>query len=218
MMKKAILWDLDGTLLYTLQDIAAATNQTLTQFGLPTRKLEEFYAFVGNGAVNQLLCAIGYRPDNFDEIHRWYRDYYAAHSGITCYPYPGIKAVVADLRRSGWLQAIVTNKPDPVTQPLCKAQFPEFDLCLGESAGIPRKPAPDMVHRVLQALGVSPERAVYVGDSEVDIATARAAGLPCISVTWGYRSEQALLEAGATHLCHRPEDIPGILEEIANGR
>ncbi len=217
-MKKAILWDLDGTLLYTLSDIAAATNKTLAQFGLPTRKLEEFYAFVGNGARNQLLCAIGYAPENFEEIHHWYREYYAAHSGTTCYPYPGIKAVVAALKADGWLQAIVTNKPDAVTQPLCRAQFPEFDLFLGEEAGTPRKPAPDMVYKTLESLGVSPERAVYVGDSEVDIATARAAGIPCLSVTWGYRKEKTLLEAGATHLCHRAEDIPRILEEIVHGK
>lgn len=217
-MKKAILWDLDGTLLYTLSDIAAATNQTLTQFGLPVRKLEEFYAFVGNGARNQLRCAIGYEPENFEEIHRWYRGYYAAHSGVTSRPYPGIPEVTAALREDGWLQAIVTNKPNPVTQPLCKARFPEFDLFLGEEAGTPRKPAPDMVYKVLEDLGVKPEMAVYVGDSEVDIATAKAAGLPCISVTWGYRDEETLIKAGAAHICRRAEDIPKMLEEIANGK
>ncbi len=217
-MNKAILWDLDGTLLYTLSDIANATNQTLIQFGLPTRELEEFYAFVGNGARNQLLCAIGYEPENFEEIHRWYRDYYAAHSGTTCYPYPGIKETVATLKQAGFRLAIVTNKPNPVTQPLCQAQFPEFDFFLGEEAGTPRKPAPDMIFKTLAALQVSPENAIYVGDSEVDIATAKAAGLTCISVTWGYRSEQTLIEAGATHLCRRTEDIPRIVEEITHGQ
>lgn len=217
-MKKAILWDLDGTLLYTLPDIAAASNVTLQAFGLPTRELDEFYAFVGNGARHQIRSAIGYEPNNFEEICAYYKRYYARHSNDTSRPYEGIVPVTSALREAGWLQAIVTNKPDPATRPLWQAYFPSFDLALGEMPGTPRKPAPDMVLQALDILGVSRENAVYIGDSEVDLATARAAGLPCISVLWGYRSEKALLEAGADHLCRRPEDIPTVLEELIYGK
>ncbi len=217
-MKKAILWDLDGTLLYTLPDIAAASNATLRHFGLPERRLEEFYAFVGNGARHQIRSAVGYEPENFKEICAWYKAYYARHSGDTSHPYEGIPAVTEQLRNAGWLQAIVTNKPQGATMPLWEAWFPRFDLALGETPALPRKPNPDMVYKALELLGAEKENAVYVGDSEVDVFTARNAGLPCISVTWGYRSREILLEAGADHLCEKPEDIPGILEEIFHGK
>lgn len=213
-MKKAILWDLDGTLLYTLPDIAAASNATLRHFGLPERKLEEFYAFVGNGARHQIRSAIGYEPENFEEICAWYKAYYALHSADTSRPYEGIPALTEQLRKEGYLQAIVTNKPHNATLPLWKQWFPEFDLALGESPERPRKPYPDMVDHTLKLLGVEKENAVYVGDSEVDVLTARNAGLPCIALTWGYRSREVLLEAGATHLCQKPEDFMGILEEV----
>lgn len=217
-MKKAILWDLDGTLLYTLPDIAAASNVTLKAFGLPTRRLEEFYAFVGNGARHQIRSAIGYEPENFEEICAYYKSYYASHSNDSSRPYDGVIDVTRKLQAAGWMQGIVTNKPDPATRPLWQAYFPHFELALGEAAGIPRKPAADMVLRALDILGVSRENAVYIGDSEVDIATAQAAGIPCISVLWGYRSEQSLREAGARWLCGKPEEIPERLEEILHGK
>ena len=108
--------------------------------------------------------------------------------------------------------AIVSNKPHGATVPLWKYHFPSFDLALGEGPGLPRKPAPDMVYKALEELGVCPENAYYVGDSEVDVATARAAGLPCISVTWGLRDEETLLKAGATVLCRSAENILNLLE------
>lgn len=217
-MKKAILWDLDGTLLYTLPDIAAASNATLRHFGLPERKLEEFYAFVGNGARHQIRSAVGYEPENFEEICAWYKAYYALHSADTSRPYDRIPEVTQQLRKAGYLQAIVTNKPHNATLPLWEQWFPHFDLALGEAPTLPRKPNPDMVWHALERLGVEKENAVYVGDSEVDVLTAKNAGLPCVAVTWGYRSVECLLEAGARQLCHRPEDMPGILEELFYGK
>lgn len=216
-MKKAILWDLDGTLLYTLRDIAAANNATLTHFGYPTRMLEQYLTYVGNGARNQVRCSIGFEPENFDEICQWYRTYYAAHCNETNEPYEGIKEVAQTLKQQGWLLGIVTNKPNSATQPICQAFFPEFDIALGEQPDTPRKPGPQMVWKVLDELGVQKENAIYVGDSEVDILTAKNSGLPCISVTWGYRTRETLVEAGATHLCSSPSEIPAAVEEICHG-
>lgn len=218
-MNKAILWDLDGTLLYTLQDIANATNATLRAFGLPERTLEQVRLSVGNGAVHQMRESCGGRePENFGEIMSFYREYYPRHCDETTRPYDGILETAEALRQAGWRLAIVSNKPDDATKRLWKAYFPSFDLAQGEAAGVPRKPAPDMVFKVLEELGVRRDRAVYVGDSEVDVATARAAGLPCISALWGYREREILLAAGAAHLCPAPAQIPQILEELFHGK
>lgn len=211
-MKKAILWDLDGTLLDTLTDIQNAVNATMRQFGYPERSREDVKAFTGNGAAVLLRQCLGGEPENFEEIHEWYRAYFALHSNDTSKPYPGIPEVAAELQRRGWKMAIVSNKPHSATVPLWKYHFPSFDLALGEGPGLPRKPAPHMVQKALEILEVSPENAVYIGDSEVDVATAKAANLPCISVTWGLRDEETLKKAGATVLCWSAEDILNLLE------
>ena len=217
-MKQAILWDLDGTLLYTLQDIANATNATLRAFHLPERSLEEVRSFVGNGAAQQMRRSAGGEPENFEEIMAFYRAYYPQHCNETTRPYDGILETASQLKANGWRLAIVSNKPDDATKSLWRAYFPDFDLALGEAPGVARKPAPDMVIRALEQLGTPKEQAVYIGDSEVDIATARAAGIPCISACWGYRFVAVLLSASATYLCRTPWEIPAVLEELAHGK
>ena len=217
-MNKAILWDLDGTLLYTLQDLTNATNATLRAFGLPERSLEEIRTFVGNGAIQQMRWAVGGEPENFPEMMAYYRAYYPQHCNETTRPYDGILETAARLRAAGWRLAIVSNKPDNATKALWKTYFPTFDLALGEGPGLPRKPAPDMALRALELLDTPRENAVYIGDSEVDVATARAAGIPCISACWGYRSEGELLAAGARRLCHSPAEVPDALEERLHGQ
>lgn len=217
-MNKAVLWDLDGTLLYTLPDIANASNATLRHFGYPERTLEEYNSFVGNGARNQIRCALGGEPENFEEILQYYREYYTAHCNETTRPYDGIPEVAARLRQDGWRLGIVTNKPQTATTPLYEAFFPDFDLALGERSAVPRKPNPDMVRLALEQLDVTEDRAVYVGDSEVDVLTARNSGLPCISAAWGYRTMEQLLEAGADHICRDPHEIPALLEELFRGK
>lgn len=211
-MTKAILWDMDGTLLDTLEDICGAVNACMAHFGRPAKTTEEVKAATGNGAACLLEQCLGGRPENFEEIHRWYREYFSLHSNETSKPYPGIPQAAEALRAAGWKMGIVSNKPDSATKLLWAYHFPDFDLAMGEGPGIPRKPAPDMVYAAMKALGA--EKAVYIGDSEVDVATAKAAGLPCISVTWGLRTEQELLDAGAKVLCRRAEDLPGLLEEL----
>lgn len=209
-MKKAILFDLDGTLLYTLEDLRNATNATLRAFGYPERTLEEVRQFVGNGAENQMRCAVGFQPENFGEMMSWYREYYPRHCNETTRPYGGILKMTERLAEEGWLLAIVSNKPDDATKQLWKTYFPHFHTAQGQTAGIPRKPSPDMVWKVLDDLGVSRERAIYVGDSDVDIRTAKAAGLPCIACLWGYRDRAALEEAGGTYFAEGPEEIPSL--------
>ena len=132
--------------------------------------------------------------------------------------YAGILDTATALQAAGWRLAIVSNKPDNATKALWKTYFPTFDLALGEGPDLPRKPAPDMVLRALEQLETPLERAIYIGDSEVDVATARAAGIPCISACWGYRNEEELLAAGARHLCRTPRDIPAALEELRHGQ
>lgn len=215
-MKKAILWDLDGTLLYTLKDIAGASNATLRRFGYPEHSVQAHLDFVGNGAANQLRCALGFQPENFEEMLLWYKEYYLSHYNETSQPYDGIPEAVEILRREGWLHGMVTNKPHPIAQALCRAHFPAFDLCLGETAGIARKPSRDMVDLALRELGA--EEAIFIGDSEVDVHTARAANIPCIAVTWGYRSEAVLKAAGARYICGSPRELPALVKEISHGK
>ena len=214
-MKTGILFDLDGTLLDTLQDLLAATNAALRQFGRPQRTLEELRRFVGNGARNQLRLALSGRDDDpdLDAALEWYKVYYAAHCQNQTAPYPGITEMLEALR-GRWPMAIVSNKPDQAVKTLCAAHFPGI-YALGEAPDCPRKPAPDMVYKAMAAIGV--EKCIYVGDSEVDIRTAKNAGVPCISVLWGFRDREVLENEGGRYFCERAGALPALLEEICRG-
>lgn len=210
-MKPAILFDLDGTLLDTLGDLHAATNAVLQQFGYPPRTLEEVCAFVGNGARVLIERAVPAGAEAaVPVVLAAFQSHYASHCDILTKPYDGIPAVLETLGEK-YALAVVSNKPDSAVKELAKIYFPTL-YARGESADCPRKPAPDMVLRAMEALGA--DRCVYVGDSEVDVLTARNAGVPCLSVTWGFRDMDCLTAAGATHFCHRPEDLPGCIEKI----
>ena len=208
-MKTAIIFDLDGTLLDTLGDLHAATNHVLAQFGYPQRTIEEVCRFVGNGAARLIHLAV---PEEAEEgpVLAAFQSYYAAHCDILTKPYDGIVEALAVLGEKYPL-AVVSNKPDRAVKELAKIYFPAL-FARGESTDCPRKPAPDMVHKAMEAIGV--ERCIYVGDSDVDIETAKNAGVPCISVTWGFRGEEELLASGARYLCHDPKDLPAKIEEI----
>lgn len=208
-MKTAILFDLDGTLLDTLGDLHAAVNHVLAQFGYPTRTIEEVCRFVGNGAGRLIHLAV---PEGADEapVLEAFQRHYAAHCDILTRPYVGIVEALAVLQENYPL-AVVSNKPDAAVKELAKIYFPNL-YARGESADCPRKPAPDMVFKAMEALGV--DRCIYVGDSDVDVMTAKNAGVPCLSVTWGFRSEDELREAGAQYFCHQPQDLPAKIAEI----
>lgn len=202
-----VIFDLDGTLLDTLEDLKDAVNATLTKFGYPLRSLEEVRRFVGNGAKVLIQLAV---PENTnpEPVYAAFREYYQKNCQVKTAPYPGIAEVLATLDVP---VAIVSNKPDSAVKSLCAQYFPGI-YALGESAECPRKPAPDMVFKAMRDIGVG--NCIYVGDSEVDVATARNVGIPCLSVTWGFRNQDELLEAGATHFCHDPKDIPQLIQAM----
>ena len=211
-MGVGIIFDLDGTLLDTLEDLHSAVNHTLSQFGCPPRTLEEVRWFVGNG-VDQLvrLSLPGKDTDpDVNKVIAAYRSYYNAHCREKTDPYAGILDALATLALEFPL-AVVSNKPDSAVKPLCQEYFGPI-YSLGERKETPRKPAPDMVWQAMAAIGV--EKCIYVGDSEVDILTAKNAGVPCLSVTWGFRDEDTLRASGAQYYCHTPEDLPQILRTI----
>ena len=209
---KAILFDLDGTLLDTLEDLTDATNAALTHFGYPTRSLEEVRRFVGNGAKNQITMSLpgGQSQEEIEQVLSWYKTYYAAHSQRKTRPYDGILEALEEVKKE-FPVAIVSNKPDVAVKILCARYFGDV-FALGESDSCPRKPAPDMVYQALQAVGA--DSCIYVGDSEVDVLTARNAGVPCLSVLWGFRDRQMLIDEGADHFCENPADLLNSLKEM----
>ena len=208
-MKTGILFDLDGTLLDTLGDLHQATNHVLTQFGYPSRSIQEVCRFVGNGAAQLIRLAVP-EGEDWAPVLEAFQGYYAAHCDILTKPYDGIPAVLTELGTKYPL-AVVSNKPDRAVKELAKIYFPTL-FARGESTDCPRKPAPDMVYKAMEALGV--ERCVYIGDSDVDIMTAKNAAVPCICVTWGFRGEEELRAAGGTCFCHTPADLPKIIDAI----
>ncbi len=212
-MKTAILFDLDGTLLNTLQDLTDSVNFTLRHYGCPERSPMEIRSYLGNGARQLIALSLpgaASDPDT-DEALAFYQDYYATHSQIKTRPYDGILEALAELKAL-YPIGVVSNKPDRATKPLCKKYFGEDIFALGEHAACPRKPAPDMLHHAMQALNVA--KCIYVGDSEVDVQTARNAGVPCLGVLWGFRDEDVLVSSGADRLCRDPRELANCLKEM----
>lgn len=215
---KAVIFDLDGTLLNTLQDLCNSTNAALAQYGYPLRTLDEVRRFVGNGVKLLILRALGIEkpgdcPD-FDDVFAAFRAHYAVHSNDCTCAYPGIEELLKKLKEAGAPLAIVSNKLDPAVKQLNEIYFKDYiSVAIGENeaAGVKKKPAPDTVYAALRELGVSPEHAVYVGDSEVDIQTAKNAGIPCLSVTWGFRDRAWLTNHGAEALYDTPEQVWDVL-------
>ena len=215
-MKTGILFDLDGTLLDTLEDLLSATNYALAAHGYPARTLAELRSFVGNGAYNQMRLSVpeGTAPEMIQAVLDTYKPYYTNHCQIKTAPYAGIPAVLASLGEKYPL-AIVSNKPDGAVKELCARYFPGI-YALGERSDCPRKPAADMLKKAMEAIGA--ERCIYVGDSEVDVLTAKNAGAPCLCVTWGFRDREVLEEAGGMHLCDRVEEMEEKIEELTHGQ
>ena len=214
-MKTGILFDLDGTLLDTLEDLLDATNYALAVYGYPPRTLPELRRFVGNGAENQIRLSLP--DDNKQDLQKVlaaYKPYYTAHCQIKTKPYYGILPVLKSLGEK-YPIAIVSNKPDAAVKALCTNYFPGI-YALGEAAGCPRKPAADMVFKAMEAIGV--ERCIYVGDSEVDVLTAQNAGMPCVCVLWGFRDREDLEAAGGSICCEKTEDLVKMIEETIHGQ
>lgn len=204
------IFDLDGTLLDTLTDLAASCNYALQKFDFPQRTIDEVRMFVGNGVKKLMERAIpeGLENPQFDAVYQCFREHYLEHGLDHTSPYPGILAMLAELKRRGKHIAVVSNKFYKATEELCNHFFGQYvAVAIGEREGINKKPAPDTVLEALSQLGVTAENAVYVGDSDVDIATARNCNMPCISVLWGFRDRDFLLRSGATTFISSPEEL-----------
>ncbi len=204
------IFDLDGTLLDTLDDLAASTNYALHQHGMPQHSRDEVRMFVGNGVGRLIARAV---PENtpvetYEQVLQTFREHYLVHGLDRTKPYPGIMPLLRDLKQRGKLIAVVSNKFYAATQELCTHFFgPLVDVAIGEREDIRRKPAPDTVNEALRQLHADRASAVYIGDSDVDIATARNSAMPCISVLWGFRDRQFLIDNGATCLVSSPQEI-----------
>lgn len=212
-MRKFYIFDLDGTLLNTLDDLWASVNHSLAQNYLPPRSKEEVRSFLGNGAKELLRKSVPSDCDTqtFEQVFSCFRQHYVAHAMDTTRPYEGVIELLAQLKNKGIRTAIVSNKPDAAVQELYHHFFEDVvDIAIGECPEVRRKPSPDMLLKALEQLGCSQEDALYVGDSEVDIATASNSGLPCISVSWGFRDRDFLLSHGATVIIDHPSELLNI--------
>lgn len=209
------IFDLDGTILNTLEDLADSTNYALKTYGYPERTMDEVRQFVGNGIRKLMERAVpeGTPVEEIDRVHETFTAHYKVHCADKTRPYDGIMELLQNLKKDGCKLAVVSNKADYGVQELCKQYFDGvFDFAVGEREGIRKKPAPDSVNEVLKTLGCSRDRAVYIGDSDVDIQTAANAQMDHIIVEWGFRDIPFLISKGAKVLVEKPEEILEIVE------
>ncbi len=209
-MLKAIVFDLDGTLLDTLDDLTKAVNWALVRNGMAERTRREVRGFLGNGVGRLMQCAVPDGASNpcFEKAFADFKAYYVEHCLDSTRPFSGIEAMLSAFATRGLKLAIVSNKLQAGVTELHQRFFcPMVEVAIGERNGLRRKPAPDMVEAALRELGVAPDEAVYVGDSEVDVATARASHLRCIAVQWGFRDRDDLVAAGAQTIVASPEEL-----------
>jgi phosphoglycolate phosphatase len=209
-MRIGILFDLDGTLLNTLDDLTDAVNYALAQFDCPPRTPAQVRSYLGNGAKQLIALSL---PENMqpqvDTVLDVYRTYYNAHCQIKTGPYAGIPEALAKLGEK-YPVAVVSNKPDSATKPLIAQYFPGI-YALGERSDCPRKPAPDMLKKAMADIGV--DTCVYIGDSEVDALTARNTGVPCVAVSWGFRDRDVLEESNPEFICDNTADLVEMIEK-----
>ena len=210
MKYEAVLFDLDGTLTDTLEDLKNSVNFALSQFGFPERSIDEVRSFVGNGVRRLVFLSV---PEGTDEktaedCLAVFKAYYKEHSLVNTKPYDGIIPMLERLRKNGFRMAVVTNKMDSAAQDIVRIFFDGLiDAAVGQIDGVAQKPEPDGIFLALEKLGVEKEKSLYVGDSEVDCKTAENAGRPCIGVSWGFRGRSVLEANGAAAVIDRPEDL-----------
>lgn len=208
--KELYIFDMDGTILNTIDDIAGAINYVLDIHGYPRRTVDEVKSFVGNGLKRALELSLpnSVAGDVLNQLFTELVAYYNEHSNIMTRPYEGIVEVIHKLREQGKIVAVVSNKRVEAVRDLCDIYFAGcFDMALGDQDGIARKPAPDMTNMVIEHYGILKDKCVYIGDSDVDLMTARNTEIDCIAVTWGFRTREFLVEHGATMIIDRPEEL-----------
>lgn len=210
MRYELVIFDMDGTILDTLDDLADSLNYALTQSGMPTRTRAEVCSFVGNGIRKLIERGVpsGSTEEQIKGVHAIFTEYYKVHCVDKTQPYSGILELIQTLRAAGVKTAVVSNKADYGVQELCKQYFDGmFDAAVGERPTVRKKPAPDSVNEVLRQLGVDRTQALYVGDSDVDIETAKQANMDCVSVLWGFRDREFLLAHGAKDMISQPQEL-----------
>ena len=216
---RAVIFDLDGTLLDTLQDLTNAVNRTMEAFHFPQFDRKQIRMFVGHGARHLFECTLpkGVDAQTEKKCYALFLENYPAQSGETTAPYPGICDVLAALRTDGIGVAVVSNKPDAATHIVCKHFFGDLvPYAAGDDGVHPCKPAPDNLYRIMEQMGVSREECIYVGDSDTDIQTARNAGIPCVNVTWGYRTREEIAAAGGILFANTAQELVDILKKDAD--
>lgn len=211
-MKKLVVFDLDGTLVDSIYDLGNAVNFALKEYNLPLHPMSDYYKFVGNGMedlVRRSMNEKGTDDELYKKVRKVFDEYYNAHSNDNTVAYSGITELLSVLKSKSVKTAVLTNKAHGYVGAILRRCFPvhAFDLYYGQREGIERKPHPHSFELMLGELGVSKEDCLYVGDSEVDVKTAVNAGVDLVAVTWGYRSAEALKEAGAVILANSPEEI-----------
>ena len=214
-----VIFDMDGTVLDTLEDLTVSVNYVLSKFNMPEHSEEEYRKFFGNGIKYALKCAVPEEtPEEvIEEMLPIFREHYNEHCHDRTKPYDGIIELMSMLKANGYKMAIVSNKIDSAVKELNDRFFSEYvDVAIGEKPGIKRKPAPDTVLAALDELGSKKEAAVYIGDSEVDLQTALNSELPCISVLWGFRDKDSLISKGASVFAETPEEVYDILKKIGD--
>lgn len=210
MKYKAVIFDMDGTILNTLEDLKNATNYSVRQFGMPERSLEEVRMFVGNGIRKLVERAVpaGTSEEKIAQVLDVFLEYYEIHSADNTSPYPGILELVEKLKKSGIKTAVSTNKADVPAQELGREYFNGiFDLIVGQQDGLKVKPAPDSVNKILSILDIQKKDAIYIGDSDVDVQTAKNSGLDFIGVSWGFRGREFLEKNGAKNIVDNANEI-----------
>ncbi len=211
-----IIFDMDGTILNTLEDLKNSLNYVLQQAGYQTRTLEEIRTFVGNGIRKTIERALpsDIEEEKVDELFSLFMDYYAIHNTDNTKPYNGVIELLKELKHLGYKTAVVSNKQNSAVKSLCKKFFTGlFDVEIGEKANIAKKPEPDEVNEVLKILNIDRKKSIYIGDSEVDIQTAQNSKMKSIIVDWGFRDRKFLYEHGAEVIVSNPSEILDIINK-----
>ena len=214
-MLDTVIFDLDGTLLDTLEDLYLSVNHILSKYNFPLRTKDEVRMFVGNGVPKLIERALpkGHDKETFDNALADFKVYYGAHCNDNTKPYPGINESLSYLKARGYKIAVVSNKVDFATKSLCRDYFGDLvDVAIGQREGIEKKPAPDSVFEAMRIL--DSKNAVYIGDSDVDIMTAKNSNLPCIAVTWGFRDKDFLTQSGGEIFAHNTGEMMAIIEKM----
>lgn len=220
-MIKGIIFDMDGTILNTIDDIAASVNYAMRSFNLPEKTIQEVKDGVGRGAINLIEDIVPKHTTKEDiiKIYETYQSYYDKHNNDLTGPYTGILDLLKTLKEQGYQLAVVSNKYRYLVEALNHDIFKDyFDISMGEMEGVPIKPAPDMIHIALKEMNLSKDEVIFIGDSDVDMMTANNADIKSIGVTWGYRSKDVLKKHHANYIIDEPKDILNIIKEVnANG-